>query len=227
MKPYYQDEFVTLYHGDCLEIMASIPDLSVDLTLTDPPYNCVNRPSGGLRTLDKGSADDLPVSIPDTWAQIDRLTRHSAYVFCGDAQVGDWFEQTGNLTRRLCTWHKPNPSPMNGDKLWLSASEFCVYARKPKAYWSLSCAHNVWDHPVDRDISWHPTPKPVPLLRYLIEASCPPGGVVLDCFAGSGATLRAAVDCGRRAIGIEVDQQYCDRIVSRLAQGVLDFSGAA
>ena len=227
--PYYQDDRVTLYHGRCEDVLPSLPDGMADLVLTDPPYNCVNRSSGGLRNLDKGAADSELVSIPDVARELDRLATGSIYVWCGDVQLSDWlttFKGLG-LSVRGCTWHKTNPSPMNGDKVWLSAAEYCAFARKPKAYFSLSCQHNVWTHKTDQEIDWHPTPKPIGLMRQLVRASCPPGGVVLDAFAGSGSTLRAAVDEGRRAVGIEMNEAYCERIADRLAQGVLDFGGIA
>ncbi len=78
-----------------------------------------------------------------------------------------------------------------------------------------------------RGLAIHPTEKPVALLRPLIEYACPPGGLVLDLFAGSGAILDAARQTGRRAIGIEADPKYAQRAAKRLAQGVLDLGGAA
>lgn len=227
MTPYYADEYVTLYKGDCASILPALDPL--DVVLTDPPYNCVNRASFGLRSLDKGSADALPVDIPVVAAEFVRLATGSIYVFCGASFLSDWLREfeAASLTVRGCTWVKPNPSPMNGDKLWLSAAEFCAFARKPSAYFAVSCQPNVWRSKVERAIPEHPTPKPVGLMRKLIEASCPPGGTVLDPFAGSGSTLRAAADMGRRAIGIEIDESYCELIVRRLAQGALDFGEAS
>lgn len=228
VQPYYEDDLVTLYNARWEDVLPALPDLSTDLTLTDPPYNCVNRKTGGLRSLDKGQADSESVVIEDIVSQVVRLTSGSMYVFCGDVQMSDFlreFKEHG-LTVRGATWHKTNPSPMNGDKLWLSAAEFCAFARKPNAYFSLSCQANVWRHKTDSDVSWHPTPKPLPLMEHLVRASCPPGGVVLDPFAGSGTSLLAAKNEGRRAIGVEMNEAYCAQIVPRLAQDTL-FGGAA
>ena len=225
--PYYSDDLVTLYCGRWQDVLPTLPNLAADLTLTDPPYNCINRHSGGLRSLDKGAADSEPVVIEDLVDALVAATTGSLYVFCGDVQMSLFltaFKGYG-LTVRGGTWHKTNPSPMNGDKLWLSAAEFCAFARKPKAYFSLSCQPNVWKHKTDSDVDWHPTPKPLPLMEHLVRASCP-GGLVLDPFAGSGTSLLAAKNEGRRAIGIELDESYCARIVPRLAQDTL-FGGAA
>lgn len=227
MKPYYEDEFITLYCGRWQDVLPHL-DLTVDLALTDPPYNCVNRDSGGLRSLDKGGADSEPVVIEDLVETLVRITSGSLYVFCGDVQMSHFlraFKDHG-LTVRGATWHKTNPSPMNGDKLWLSAAEFCAFARKPKAYFSLSCQANVWRHKTDDEVDWHPTPKPLPLMEHLVRASCPPGGTVLDPFAGSGTTLLAAKNEGRRAVGVEMSEDYCRRIVPRLSQDTL-FGGVA
>jgi DNA modification methylase len=226
--PYYEDDLVTLYHGRWEDVLPSLPDLSVDMILTDPPYNCVNRQSGGLRSLDKGGADSEPVVIEDLVGELVRLATGSLYVFCGDVQMSDFLREfkTHGLTVRGATWHKTNPSVMNGDKLWLSAAEFCAFARKPKAYFSLSCQANVWRHKTDSEVDWHPTPKPLPLMEHLVRASCPPGGVVLDPFAGSGTSLLAAKNCNVRAIGVELNDAYCARMVARLGQDTL-FGGVA
>lgn len=225
--PYYEDDLVTLYCGRWEDVLPTL-DLSVDMVLTDPPYNCVNRPSGGLRSFDKGAADSEAVVIEDLVDALVSVTIGSLYVFCGDVQMSDFLRafKAHGLSVRGATWHKTNPSPMNGDKLWLSAAEFCAFARKPKAYFSLSCQANVWKHKTEADIPWHPTPKPLALMEYLVRASCPPNGTVFDPFAGSGTTLLAAKNAGRRAIGVELNPDYCDQIIPRLAQDTL-FGGAA
>ena len=225
--PYYQDDLVTLYHGRWEDVLPRL-HLSADMVLTDPPYNCINRATSGLRSLDKGGADSEPVVIEDLVDTLVSVTTGSIYVFCGDVQMSLFLTafKAHGLTVRGATWHKTNPSPMNGEKLWLSAAEFCAFARKPKAYFSLSCQANVWKHKTDSDVDWHPTPKPLPLMEHLIRASCPPGGLILDPFAGSGTSLLAAKNEGRRAVGIELNESYCARIVPRLAQDTL-FGGVA
>ena len=227
VKPYYSDGTVTLYCGEALDVLPLLPDGSVDLVLTDPPYNCVNRESvrqrnrysGTLRgNLDKGGADDLPVSIPDHAKQFVRVTGGSIYVWCGDVQLSYWLEhfKAEGMSVRPFVWHKTNPSPMNGQHLWLSALELCAFARKPKSYFSESCAHNIDERSQRKEVDWHPTPKPVSLMERLIDVSCPPGGTVADFFAGSGSTLIAAKNSGRKSIGVELDEKYCEQIAQRL-----------
>ena len=228
MEPYYDDGQITIYHGDCRDVLPTLEPGSIDLVLTDPPYNAINRTTGGLRLIDKGGADAHPVDVAAVATQLIRVTAGSIYVWCSDEQYTDWtmaFKDAG-LTTRICAWWKSDPSPMNGEHLWLSALELCVFARKSGAPFNLHCEHPVWKGPVARDID-HPTPKPEWLMRRLILASSQPGGVVLDAYMGSGTTLRAAKDLGRRAIGIELEERYCEVIAKRLAQGVLDFGSAS
>jgi site-specific DNA-methyltransferase (adenine-specific) len=218
-KPYYDDPKagITIYHGDCRVIL---PELGrFDLLLTDIPYGKVNRASGGLRNLDKGSADTETVTAE--WVA-EHADCSSAYVFCGTEQVSALrrrFVELGKSTR-LCIWEKTNPSPMNGERIWLSSLECCVFARSPGATFREHCSSPAWRLPSVAETP-HPTGKPSKLFRRLIEASSNPGDLVVDLTMGAGTTLRAAKDTGRRAIGIELEERWCAYAVSRLRQEVL------
>ena len=222
VKPYYEDESVTIYNADCRDVL---PKLGlVDLVLTDPPYNKVNRITHGLRSVDKGSADEASFDLEWAALQIVRLSQ-SAYVWCGTEQISAWRSifVSQKLSTRLCFWEKPNPSPMNGEYLWLSSVEACIYAKKSGATFNNFCASPVWR---DRQYAEtaHPTEKPVRLFKRLILASSNEGGVVLDPFMGSGTTLRAAKDLGRKAIGIEIEERYCEIAAKRMSQLAMDLS---
>lgn len=222
MRPYYERDGVTLYHGDCREVLPLLETASVDLVLTDPPYNAINRETGGLRTIDKGRADSATVDVYWCADEFYRLTSGSVYVWCSDEQYTGWtnaFKSLGSTTRK-CAWWKTNPSPMNGERLWLSAVELCVFARKPGAYFGKYCEAPVWKGPHE-SVTDHPTEKPLWLFNRLIGASCITGGMVLDPYCGSGTTLRAAKDAGCRAIGIELEERYCEIAARRLEQGIL------
>lgn len=222
MEPYYDDGQITIFCGDCRDVLPTIESGSVDMVLTDPPYNAINRATGGLRVFDKGDADALPVDVAALADEFMRLASGSIYVWCSDEQYTDWtmaFKDAG-LTTRICAWWKSDPSPMNGEHLWLSAIELCVFARKSGAYFGLHCEPPIWKGPIERDVD-HPTPKPEWLMRKLIQASSKPGDLIIDPFMGSGTTLRAAKDLGRRAIGIELSEAHCSVAVKRLAQQVL------
>lgn len=197
--------------GDCLERMKEIPDGSVDLVLTDIPYGVVNRASGGLRNLDKGAADAFDFSIQSALDQIARLCIGSVYVFCGTEQVSELRAGLAqrSFTTRLGVWEKTNPSPMNGQHLWLSSLEVCVFGRRRGATFNEHCKGSVWRHPTARG-KLHPTMKPVGLMARLILASSHPGDTVLDFTMGSGTTGVACANTGRKFIGIERDEAYFD-----------------
>lgn len=225
MKPYYQDSHVTIYHGDAHE---SVPLVgSVAAVITDPPYNAINR-SAGLRRYDKGTADSAPIDIPRLADVFVGAATGSFYVFCSDEQYTTWtmaFKERG-LSTRICAWTKTNPAPVLGELMWLSAMELCVFARKSKATFNEFCARPVWEGPSEtREMPDHPTPKPIWLMQRLVLASTNEGDVVLDPFAGSGTTLRAAKDLGRKAIGIELEEKYCEIAAERCRQEVLDLGG--
>lgn len=208
-------------------MLRQLPDGCVDAVVTDPPYNAINRATSGLRSLDKGLADSAPIDIPALVTEFWRVGRESFYVWCSAEQVSYWTWEFRNrgATTRAGVWWKTNPSPMNGENLWLSAVELCVFARKPKATFNLHCVHPVWREPVESGDIDHPTPKPVSLMRRQLVASMPAGGVVLDPFAGSGSTGVAAVDSGYRFVGIDNDPAHVGlarrRIADAAAQGNL------
>lgn len=207
--------------GDCFDVMATLPDGSVDMILTDVPYNEVNRKSGGLRALDKGVADDAPFSIAELSAAMSRVCSGSVYVFCGFKQISDISIQLENagFSIRVGVWHKTNPSPMNGQRMWLSGLEFCVFGRKSKAIFNEHCKPALWTCP-SQPSKIHATQKPVKLFERLVEASSDANGIVLDCFAGSGTTAIAAENSGRKWICVERDEEYAEKAMARIRDHV-------
>jgi len=217
MTPYYQDEKagVVIYCGDCRAILPMLP-LPAALCLTDIPYGEVNRASNGLRNLDKGDADTPTMPIEDV-IQTLMPCGSSLYVRCGTEQVSSLRAAfvEGGLSTRLCVWEKSNPSPMNGQYIWLSAIEACVFAKRPKATFNEHCASPVWRGSTQHSKD-HPTQKPLWLFERLVSASSLEGDLVIDPFMGSGTTLVAAKRLGRRATGIEISEQYCEIAAKRL-----------
>ncbi len=220
-----------LMHGDCLELMAQIPDGSVDMILCDLPYGKVNRSSSGLRNFDKGKADidivtfDIDAAVKESI----RISSGSIYLFCGTEQVSEIRSKMvqNGLTTRLCIWEKTNPSPMNGQHLWLSSIECCVFGRKPKATFNEKCKSSVWRHATSRG-KLHPTMKPVKLMERIILASSNAGDTVLDFTMGSGTTGVACVNTGREFIGIEKDAHYFSIATERIESAKLQlFAGVA
>lgn len=222
-RAYYEQGGITIYHGDCREVLPGLGPF--DLALTDMPYGEVNRKSSGLRRLDKGVADI--VTAAPAWVAEQSARASSAYVFCGTEQVSDIrraFVERG-MTTRVGIWEKTNPSPMNGQHLWLSSVECCVFARRRGAVFTEHCASPVWRFPVVQKGRRHPTEKPLSLFKRLVSASSNPGDLVVDSFMGSGTTLEAARDLGRRAIGVELEERYCEIAARRLEQEPLPRAG--
>ena len=195
--------------GNCLDKMKKIPDGSVDMVLTDIPYGEVNRFSNGLRNLDKGAADTQTFDIDDAMKHVFRICKGSAYIFCGTEQVSDIRKSmvAVGMSTRLCIWEKTNPSPMNGQHMWLSGIECCVYGKFRGAVFNEHCKNTVWRFPTVHG-KVHPTMKPVALMEMLIKASSNEGQTILDFTMGSGTTGVACVKTGRNFIGIELDEGY-------------------
>jgi site-specific DNA-methyltransferase (adenine-specific) len=212
--PYYEDESVTLYHGDCREIDAW---LSADVLVTDPPY--------GMAYVSNRRAEKSAAIAGDTAT----TARDAVLTMWGDRPAllfGTWRAPRPPQTRHLLVWDKGD-NPGTGDLTmpWgNSAEEVYVVGQG----WTGRRGSNVLRFPTlsHQSVSRpdHPTPKPVALMETLIQ-KCP-AGVVTDPFAGSGATLLAARAQGRRSIGVELEERYCEVIASRLAQGDL-FGGVA
>ena len=212
----------SVVQGDSLEAMKLIPDKSIDLVLTDPPYNEVNRDSNGLRNLDKGVADSAEFDLDKFVSEAVRVCSGSIYIFCGIEQISvivGRLKKSG-MSTRLCIWEKTNPSPMNGQHLWLSSIEACAYAKNRGSAFNESCSSAVFRQATEVN-QQHPTQKPVKLFKRLIAASSNPNDLILDPFLGSGTTARACKDLGRRFIGIELEEKYCEIADQRLQQEVL------
>lgn len=138
-------------------------------------------------------------------------------MFCGTEQVSAiraTMVEKG-LSTRLCIWEKTNPSPMNGQVIWLSGIECCVYGKKKNATFNEHCKNTVFRFPTVKG-KLHPTQKPIDLMKYLIEVSSNENDIVLDPFMGSGSTGVACINTNRSFIGIELDKTYFDIAKERI-----------
>lgn len=197
--------------GDSLEVIKRLPNKCIDMVLTDIPYGEVNRKSNGLRDLDRGIADTVDFDIKELIAELIRVTKGSIYIFCGTEQVSDIrkFLVTEGLSTRLIIWEKTNPSPMNGDKIWLSGIECCVYGKFSGATFNEHCKNTVLRYPVcSGKKRIHKTQKPLQMFEYLIKVSSNEGDLILDPFSGSATTAVACKRLNRNFICIEKDEQY-------------------
>jgi site-specific DNA-methyltransferase (adenine-specific) len=237
MSLYYQDDSVTLYHGDCREVMAGMEDASVKAVLTDPPYterthakarkNTAEGIGHGITTFGSITDEDLEAIL----AECGRVSQ-GWVVATLDYRHAVRFDETppaGLKCQRVGVWVKTNPTPqITGDRPaqgWEAIAY--LHRAKGRSNWNGGGKHGNYVTPIAAP-EGHPTAKPLSILRDWVSLFSDPGDTILDPFAGSGTTLRAAVDNGRKAIGVELDESYCELIAKRLSQGALDlFSGAA
>ena len=202
MEPYYQDEWVTLYHGDCLEL-ADVWT-GADVLVTDPPYGMAY--SSGRRAH-KGILGDKTLDVRD-----------EALSLWGDGPAlvfGTWKRQRPAGVRQLIVWDKRGGAGFSGDlKMpWADITEEIYVLGTGWVGGRIPAIYSVPTLPSTNRPN-HPTPKPVPLMELLIE-KCPIG-VIADPFTGSGATLLAARNAGRRVVGVELEEQYCELVAKRL-----------
>ena len=245
MIPYYEDEHVIIYHGDCFDLLHELSGIGA--VVTDPPYS-----SGGAFRGDRAQQTSVKYVQSATEAYRpdfagDNRDQRSFLAWCTlwlnaarqastpGAHVAcftDWRQlpsmtdaiQAGGWTwRGIATWSKkygrPNPAGFS------AACEFVVWGtngpnvpeRDDYPVGVFECAP-----PSDRD---HIAQKPERVMNWIMRLARP-GSVVLDPFMGSGTTLRAAKNLGCRAIGVDVDERYCEIAAKRMGQGVLDFGAA-
>lgn len=202
--PYYEDELVTLYHGDSRDVLPSLErgDGNVaDLVLTDPPY--------GARI----AAWDFQWP---SWIEEVAVAPVVA-LLPGVMNLGKLTNNFGGLPYRW-TLNAILPTSARSPFGFCYWNPCVVYAETSVSL--MRGAPDVRTFPIHRDQeTWHPSPKPLSVMRWLVEML--PGATVLDPFAGSGTTLRAAKDEGRKAIGVESDERYCEGIAKRLGQDTL------
>lgn len=220
----YKDSHGMLFHGDCLEIMKNIEDKTADFVLTDIPYAEVNRSSNGLRNLDKGNADVLTFNLYSFLEELYRITSNSICVFCGREQFSTIYSFFANKkgTVRPIVWEKTNPSPMNGQHIYLSGVEFAVWFKKSGGgTFNARCKNVVFRYPNGRS-KLHPTEKNHDLLRDLILDNTNEYDVVFDPCCGSGSHCYVAKNLNRRFIGIELDENYFNIAKERIESSKTD-----
>jgi site-specific DNA-methyltransferase (adenine-specific) len=244
MTPYYSDDQVTLYHGDCFDLLHNLS--GVGAVVTDPPYS-----SGGAFRGDRAQATTTKYVNSDTaayrpefagdnrdqrsffawstlWLNAARnasdpgavlvsfIDWRNLPVLTDSVQAGGW------VWRNLGTWWKPGVRMQKGR--FSSSAEYIVYATNGPVREGGGSPQNVVSCKVDQERD-HIAQKPESVMTWALSV-VPPASVVLDPFAGSGTTLVSAKHAGLKAIGIEVDERYCEVTAKRLAQDTL-FGGVA
>ena len=212
---------IKLLQGDCMELMDNIPNESIDLVLTDIPYNKVNRKDNGLRKLDKENADVLTFDLINFLNQLYDKTKSTIIIFCGKEQVSiihSYFndkQKKGKGTVRQLIWEKSNPSPMNGQHIYLSGVENAIWFKKRGGTFNAHCNNTVFKYPTGRS-KLHPTEKNHLLLQELILDNSNENDLILDPCMGSGSTGVVALQNNRNFLGIELNQNYFEIAKNRL-----------
>ncbi len=244
VKPYYEQDGIVIVHGDCRDVLPQLG--SVDHVITDPPYALVvvNTSKGAQRgTVGKADRRDLGYAgITDDdraviGLEIGRIARRWAIVFCDAESLSAWrvaLETGGMRHIRMGSWVSPACTPQfSGDRPG-TGWEGCEIAHASgRCRWNGGGRPAVWvinrplNGSVERAEAGHPTPKPSALLNQIVADFTDPGETILDPFIGSGTTLIAAKRLGRKAIGIERNESYCEGAATRLQQSALDLFGEA
>jgi site-specific DNA-methyltransferase (adenine-specific)/modification methylase len=217
---------LTLQHGDCRELLRRLPDRSVDLLLTDPPYNISSYSSGNMQFKWRGAINnDLaswdrefdPAEYRDEFLRVLKPTGN-LFACCSYNLLGRWHAVFDPLfdTFQFFVWHKSNPVPKVRRQGFLNSCELIVCMWNKGHTWNFGRQrdmHNFFEGPIcmapERTrVPKHPTQKPVKLLKHLVGIASSPDDLVLDPFMGVGSTGIAALELGRRFIGMELDPDY-------------------
>ncbi|MGB0911033.1 MAG: DNA-methyltransferase [Nitrospirales bacterium] len=207
-KPYYEESGIVIYHGDCKQILPHLP--KVDLVLTDPPYGINFRSNYRfIRHSPIKNDDALPI---ETINLLIERGRAASYFFCRWDQLAAMPAPKSVLAWVKNNWSMGDLKHEHG-RQW----EACCFYAGPEHEFIKRIPDVIYADKTGNGL--HPTEKPVTLMKDIIGANV--GKTILDPFMGSGTTLRAAKDLGRQAIGIELEEKYCEIAAKRLQQEIL------
>ena len=213
----------SINNDDCMNYMKTMSDECVDLTLTDIPYGEVNRDSNGLRVLNKEAADVMTFDMQEFLTEVYRVTKGTIIIFCGKEQLSEihkFFsdkQKRNKGTVRQLIWQKTNPSPMNGQYVYLSGIENAVWFKKRGATFNAHCKNTVFRYACGRS-KLHPTEKNYDLLKELILDNSNEGDIVFDPCAGSGSHLLVAKENNRQWLGVELNREYFNIASERVCE---------
>jgi len=227
VKPYYESGGITIYHGDCRDVLPTIEPASIDLLLGDPPYGiALDTANYSRKRTALAAANDYPPVFaddepydPSIVLRFPRVLLFGANHFASRLpDVGSWlvWDKTAGLRSRRAIGFNDNA---DAELIWTNLGG---PVRILGHQWI-----GLMKATERTEGRLHPTQKPVALIRWLIDHFGKPDGVTLDPYMGSGTTLRAAKDLGRKAIGCEIEERYCEIAAKRLSQEAFDFEGVA
>ena len=224
-------ELNTIHLGDSYKLIKNIPDKSIDLIITDPPYEIetiggntnigTSLKNNMLKQLNQlNITDGIDYSLLEEYVRV--MKKINIYIWCNKKQILEYlkfFVEKYNCSFEIMTWCKTNPTPLCGGN-YLIDKEFCLYFRKGvKLNTTFETAFTYWVLPkniYDKDKFWHPTIKPLEIIKKLIINSSNKNDVILDTFCGSGTTCVACKELERNFIGIEVNPEYHKISIDRL-----------
>jgi len=228
------DENYQLIHGDSLITIKNIPDNSVDFILTDPPYNLSQYSTGNMKfewrsdinnDLAEWDKNFNPIDLKEDFLRILKPTGN-IFAFCSYNLIGKWHEVFDPVfdTFQFFVWHKTNPVPKFRKAGFLNSCELIVCLWNKGHTWNFSKQnemHNFFESsicmsPERLKNPKHPTQKPVKLLKHLIAIASNKGDVVCDPFMGVGSTGVAAIEMGRKFIGIDIEKAYYEAAQERI-----------
>ena len=235
MSVYYSDDKVTLYHGDALDILPTIPAGSVDLCVTDPPYVIGAVSAGNMTSKSGGWSDMMNSALWFTeWYRLVRTSlRHEGamWTFCNWRTLPVVMKSAVNsemAVTSLMVWDKEwiGPGGLQGLR---PSYELCALLARPGFSIPDRGVPDVWRHKVgSHKENGHPAEKPVPLVERILRVSGnKPDRLILDPFVGSGTTAVAAKALGLGCVAIEAEEKWCELTARRLSQEVFDFGSIA
>lgn len=210
MKPYYEQDGIIIYHADCRDVLPTLPANAADLALTDPPYNA------GMQYgqhNDVMPIDDYAKWCSEWFSECRRISTR-VIIFPGHGNLPIWWHIS--KPSGVGCWYKPGNPAGGGVFQWCEWEPWLLYGGRIGG----SDVVRATVHQ-QRYVGDHPCPKPLNLFTKIIAKT--KAETIIDPFMGSGTTLRAAKDLGRKAIGIEIEEKYIEVAIKRLQQSVLPF----
>lgn len=213
MKPYYSDGMVTIYHGDCREFRPT--ELACDVVVTDPPYGV---------GVDRAFDDDLLVGAQGC----HRAGGKRGAFFMSPRRVCEFVERIPSWKFERLLWMFKDGDIAHPWRGWHMNSEAIIIASRTRDGWPVptTTRTDCYIAAFAGGKTGHPASKPISVVSDLITRLSNRGDLILDPFVGSGTTLRAAKDLGRKAVGIDIEERYCEMAARRCAQEVLDLDAA-
>ena len=221
-----------LMNGDAFELLGGVTDNSVNLVLTDPPYNISQK--NNIKTMKDRNRQGLDFGDWDKdfdltgWIDIvaDKVTKNGAMIVFSSwkhlSEISLALAENGFDTKDIIRYVKPNPMPRNRDRRYVVDCEYAIWAVRHNGKWTFNRQDPKYQSPEFRFVPptgknrIHPTEKPVKLMQSLVEIHSNPNDIILDPFMGSGSAGVAALNLNRKFIGIEMDKHYFDLAKERI-----------